>query len=70
MVKVYFKYRKNKPIIQSIKRYNICLKFYSLYNLIQQYPESTFIIKTKIGYKTHIDCLKLRCGGILVLKIN
>lgn len=70
VLKVYFKYYSNKAAIQSIKMYNIPLKLSYLKKLIQENPQSIFILKTSFGYRSHLTCLKNNLGGILVLKIN
>lgn len=72
-LKIFLKYTKNKPVIQTIKSISKpgSRIYYSLKQLWKIDSSKTFlIVSTNQGVKTLTDCKKLRIGGEPFLIIN
>lgn len=72
-LKIFLKYTKNKPVIQTIKSISKpgSRVYYSVEQLWKIDSNKTFlIISTNMGIKTLTDCKKLQIGGEPLLTIN
>ena len=72
-LKIFLKYTKNKPAIQTIKSVSKpgSKKYYSLKQLWKIDSSKTFlVISTNLGVKSLTDCKKLQIGGEPFLIIN
>lgn len=72
-LKIFLKYTKNKPAIQTIKSVSKSGSkvYYSLKQLWKIDSSKTFlVISTNLGVKTLTDCKKLQIGGEPFLIIN
>ena len=72
-LKIFLKYTKNKPTIQTIKKISKpgLRNYYSVKQLWKIDSSKTFlIVSTSMGVKTLIDCKKLKIGGEPLFIIN
>lgn len=72
-LRIFLKYTKNKPVIQTIKSISKpgSRVYYSLKQLWKIDSSKTFlIVSTSQGVKTLPDCKKLRIGGEPFVSIN